>query len=91
MNKKLLLFLVSLAIAKAEEAKGEDMQVKDAVLVGLGLVVLMAMGAIYAHQNCRNKTVVEFESFEASNPTPADIVSEGKGKELTTFSTEAIK
>ena len=42
--------------------------------------MFLLAGAIYAIQNCKKKTVVEFESFEASNPTPVSVVSDMKGK-----------
>ena len=69
----------------------KDVPTEYVIKVVGGMVIVLIAGGIYAYQNCRQKAVVEFESFQDTNPTPADIVAEHKGKDLATFSTEAMK
>jgi hypothetical protein len=63
----------------------------DVIKVTIGLVIFILATAMYVLQNCFSKEIVEFESFEVTNPTPTDVISDSKGKQLSTFSTEAMK
>jgi len=52
--------------------------------------VLLIIGIVlFVTHNCQRKEVVEFESFEVSNPTPVSVHKDGQ--ELPTYSTEAMK
>lgn len=53
----------------------------------MGLILFVAALTLYVLQNCLAKEVIEFESFEMSNPTPISVVPESKMKQLSTFST----
>lgn len=84
------LFLTGVHAEGGEERKTSP-ELRDIVLVLVGLTIFVASTVYYIYDNCMSKEIVEFESFEAANPTPTTVVSDVKAKQMSTFSTEAMR
>ena len=91
MSKRVLFAFICIVAVQAETEVKKELIIEDIIKVVGGLVLMLIAGLIYAYQNCRKTAIVEFESFEETNPTPGDIISDAKGKDLATFSTDAMK
>ena len=89
MIKKAVLNLTILTLTHAEDLQTHTPTTTEIIEVIVGIILLITAIAIFVTHHCQRKVVVEFESFDASNPTPAPINKEGH--ELPTYSTEVMK
>ena len=77
MIKKAVLSLTLFTLAHAEDLQTHSPTITEIIEVIVGILLLIAATVIFVTHHCQRKVVVEFESFDASNPTPASINKEG--------------